>query len=88
MSLTNYELRHEGAWGSSCDPRFFFTSALAGGEWSASRPCHFTPGEETPAAHWIWGWVGPTAGMDDMEKSCPHRNSNSDHLVVQPVDSR
>jgi hypothetical protein len=25
--------------------RIFLTSALAGGEWSASRPCHFTSGE-------------------------------------------
>jgi hypothetical protein len=24
----------------------FLTSALDGGEWSASRPCHFTPGKE------------------------------------------
>jgi hypothetical protein len=23
------------------------TSALAGGEWSASRPCRFTPGKES-----------------------------------------
>jgi hypothetical protein len=26
----------------------FFISALAGGEWSASRPSHFTPGEDPP----------------------------------------
>jgi hypothetical protein len=26
--------------------------------------------------------------MDDMEKSCPYRNSKSEHLVVQPVGSR
>jgi hypothetical protein len=29
------------------------TSALVGGEWSASRPCRFTPGERTPATHCI-----------------------------------
>jgi hypothetical protein len=28
----------------------FLTSAQVGGEWSASRPGHFT--------HWIGGWVG------------------------------
>jgi hypothetical protein len=26
----------------------FLTSAIAGGEWSASRPCRFTPGKEPP----------------------------------------
>jgi hypothetical protein len=36
----------------------FLASALAGGEWSASSPCHFTPGERAPGTHWIGGWVG------------------------------
>jgi hypothetical protein len=46
----------------------FFTSALVGGEYSASRPGRFTPGERAPGTHWIGGWVGPRAGLDDMEK--------------------
>jgi hypothetical protein len=46
----------------------FFTSALAGDEWSASRPCRFSPGERTPGTHWIGGWVDPRAGMEDVEK--------------------
>jgi hypothetical protein len=29
----------------------FLTSALAGGEWSASRPSRFTPGEKAPDIH-------------------------------------
>jgi hypothetical protein len=41
---------------------FFFTSALVGVEWSASRPDHFT------CTHWIGGWVDPTTGLDDVEK--------------------
>jgi hypothetical protein len=41
----------------------FLTFALDGGEWSASRLCHFTPG-----THWIGGWVGPRAGLDAVEK--------------------
>jgi hypothetical protein len=40
---------------------------IAGGEWSASRPCRFTPGERAPGTHWIGGWVGPRAGLDDVE---------------------
>jgi hypothetical protein len=35
---------------------------------SASRPCRFTPGERVPGIHCIGGWVGPTAGLDDVEK--------------------
>jgi hypothetical protein len=46
----------------------FLTSALVGREWSASRPCCFTPGEKTPGTQWIGGWVGPRAGLDDVEK--------------------
>jgi hypothetical protein len=46
----------------------FLTSALAGGEWSASRPGRFTAGERIPGTHWIGGWVGPRAGLDDVEK--------------------
>jgi hypothetical protein len=46
----------------------FLTSALAGGEWSVSRPDRFTPGERAPGIHWIGGWVDPRAGLDDVEK--------------------
>jgi hypothetical protein len=46
----------------------FLTSALAGGEWSASRPSRFTPGERAPSTHWIGDWVNPRAGLDDVEK--------------------
>jgi hypothetical protein len=34
------------------------TSALDGGEWSASRPGLFTPRQITRGIHWIGGWVG------------------------------
>jgi hypothetical protein len=46
----------------------FFTSTLVGGEWSASHPGRFTPGERAPSTHLIGGWVGRSAGLDDMEK--------------------
>jgi hypothetical protein len=47
----------------------FLASALTGGEWSASRPGRFTPGERAPGTHWIGGWVDPTAGVDDHLES-------------------
>jgi hypothetical protein len=46
----------------------FLTSAVDGGEWSASLPGRFTPGERAAGTHWIAGWVGSRAGLDDMEK--------------------
>jgi hypothetical protein len=33
------------------------TSALDGGEWSASRTGRFTPRERAPGTHWMGGWV-------------------------------
>jgi hypothetical protein len=44
-----------------------FTSALVQGKWSASRPGRFIPGE-IAGTHWIGGWVGLRAGLDDVEK--------------------
>jgi hypothetical protein len=35
----------------------FLNSALVGGEWSASSPGRFTPGERAPSIHWIGGWM-------------------------------
>jgi hypothetical protein len=46
----------------------FLTSALVGGEWSASFPGRFTFEERAPGTHWIGIWMDPRAGMDDVEK--------------------
>jgi hypothetical protein len=48
--------------------KIFLTSALVVGEWSASRPCCFNPGERAFGTHWIGSWVSPRAGLDYMEK--------------------
>jgi hypothetical protein len=45
----------------------FMTSALDGGEWSASRHGRFTPGKRAPDTHCIGGWVGPRAGLDAVK---------------------
>jgi hypothetical protein len=52
------------------------TSALVGGEWTASRPGRFTLGERALSTHWIDGWVGPRTSLDDVErrKSNPYRD--------------
>jgi hypothetical protein len=58
--------RHGGAWGERRYSSYSFsTSALDGGEWSASRPGRaFTPGERTPGTYCRGGWVGLRAGLD------------------------
>jgi hypothetical protein len=46
----------------------FLTLALVVGEWSASRPNSFTPGETALGTHWIGGWVKPRADLNVVEK--------------------
>jgi hypothetical protein len=77
--------RHGGVWGERRYSSYSFsTSALDGGEWSASRPGRaFTPG-----THCTGGWVGPRSGLDTEARGkilCPRRGSNPDRPVVQPV---
>jgi hypothetical protein len=55
----------------------FLTSALVGGEWSASLPCRFTPGERAPGTHWIGGWMDPRVGLDDVEKILHHTGTRT-----------
>jgi hypothetical protein len=42
----------------------FLTLARVGGEWLASRPGRFPPGEGAPGTHWIGGWVGRKVDLD------------------------
>jgi hypothetical protein len=68
-------------WSGGIAPPFL-TTALDGGEWSASRPGRFTPGEVGPGTSWIGGWVGHKAGLDAMKrKSCTPRESNPGRLA-------
>jgi hypothetical protein len=61
--LHNHYIRNR-----NCTVPQFLSSALKGGVWSGLRLYRFTPGDRTPATHWIGGWVDPRAGMDAMEK--------------------
>jgi hypothetical protein len=54
--------------GVDVEAHVFLTSALVGGEWSASRLGRFTPEKRAAATHSIEGWVGPRARLDDLEK--------------------
>jgi hypothetical protein len=44
------------------------TSSLVGGEWPVSCHGRFTPGERSPGINSIGGWIGPIAGLGDLEK--------------------
>jgi hypothetical protein len=43
--------RNEDVWGEWMYRSSFLTTALVGGEWSASCPCHFTTEERAPGTH-------------------------------------
>jgi hypothetical protein len=46
----------------------YLTSALIGGEWSASRTGRLTTGERIPGAHWKGSWVSSRNSLDDVKK--------------------
>jgi hypothetical protein len=83
----NWASRYEGVLG---ELRYSYThsltSALDGGEWSASRPGRFTPRERVPGTHWLGGWVGPRAVLDAvLKRKIPslRRESNRRIPIVQ-----
>jgi hypothetical protein len=78
--------RRIGEWNYSSTHSL--TSALDGGEWSASRPGRFTSRERAPGTHWIGGWVGPRSVLDAVVKRripSPRRESNPRTPIVQSV---
>jgi hypothetical protein len=64
LNYKQYAMKTNG--GVDVQIHVLLTSALVGGQWSASRPGRFTPRERDPGRHWIGGWVDPTAALDDM----------------------
>jgi hypothetical protein len=45
----------------------FLISALDGGDWSASRPRHFTPREKATATHSKGNWVGHRPDLEAVQ---------------------
>jgi hypothetical protein len=57
--------RHDDVWGSgNLDPPFL-RSPL---DWWALHLGRFSPGKTTESIHWIVIWLGPTAGLEILEK--------------------
>jgi hypothetical protein len=68
----------------------FFTSVLVGGEWSASLPGLFSPGERAPDTNWIGGWVGARReekilGSTGTRTPTPRSPSQSEFHQFLPV---
>jgi hypothetical protein len=60
------------------------TSALDGGQWSASRFCHITSRERVPSALWIRDCVGPRDGLDVLALALAENRTS----VVQRIARR
>jgi hypothetical protein len=70
LNLINQAPRHEDVWWNGGTAPYSLTSALDGGECSASRPCRFSHGK-IPGIHFIGGWAGLRACLDAVEKRIP-----------------
>jgi hypothetical protein len=82
----NWAPRHGGVLGEwKYSSTHSLTSALDGGEWSASRPGRFTPRERAPRTHWTGGWMGPRAVLVKRKIPSPCRESNPRTPIIQPV---
>jgi hypothetical protein len=92
VKLSLFLIKHYAIkiWRSGGTAPPFFTSALDGGELSASRPACFIPVEIATGAHWIGGWVGSRHGLDAVEerKSYPFWDSGSGSPARSPSSSR
>jgi hypothetical protein len=56
LCLTYWSLRMKTYGWMDVYIHVFLTSALVGGEWSASRSCRFKPRERVAGTRWIGGW--------------------------------
>jgi hypothetical protein len=85
----NWVSRHGGVLGEwKYSSTHSLTSALDGGEWSASRSGRFTPKERDPNTRWIRSWVSPSAVLDKVVKRripSPRWESNPRTPIVQSV---
>jgi hypothetical protein len=92
MIFLNLAQCHKGVLGEwKYSSTHSLTSVLDEGEWSDSRPNHFTPREKAPGAHWIGGWVGPSAVLDAVVNKkipSPRRESNPKIPIIQPAAQR
>jgi hypothetical protein len=71
VKLSLYLTKHHSMkayWGVAVQFHAFLTSALDGGEWSASGTGRFISRERAPVTYRMGGWVGPRAVLDAVVK--------------------
>jgi hypothetical protein len=71
LSLCSFLTDHHAMkayWGMEVQLQAFLTSALNGGEHSASRCGRFTPQGKSPGTNWTGGGVSPRAGLEAVVK--------------------
>jgi hypothetical protein len=74
-------------WGVEVQLHQFLTSALDGGEWSASRPGRFSLRERNPDTHWSLG--GPQGwSVHDGEQKNSQTLPALELPTIQPVAHR
>jgi hypothetical protein len=90
VTVINYVSRCEDIRKSGGIAPPFLTSVLDVSEWLASRhqPVVFTPGEKAPSTQWIEGLMGPTVGLNAVEKRKSFAPSGNRTQVAQPVARR
>jgi hypothetical protein len=54
----------DSVWRLLDTPSYSYNSERDRGEWSASRPGRFTPGERASITHLIGGWADTRAGLN------------------------
>jgi hypothetical protein len=68
--------------GSGCiDPRILDLGTSC--RWSDSRLGCFTSGEKASRTNWIGGWVGPSTGLDVVERGKTHNPVRTRTLAPQ-----
>jgi hypothetical protein len=88
LCVSDQSARHKDVWLSRGTAPLFLRSALDGGEWSNSRPDHFTLGERAFVIHWIGGWVDLRTCVDGMEKEKMFALAWNRTPAVQPIARR
>jgi hypothetical protein len=83
--LINYSLSHKDIWGNGGISLPFLTLALDGGEWSASCPSWFIPGERAHSTHCIGGQVGPKSRSGRYRQVKDLASCRNWTPVVQPL---
>jgi hypothetical protein len=70
--------------GIDAEIHVFLTSALVGGDLSASRPAHFTSEKRGPSSHWTGDWA-PVWKTYRGENSCPYHYSAQVHHIQNHI---